>query len=139
MASSTTNGAGPQPRRGFRQILSSYFYWTYPRGSFHYDIMVTLILLFIFVTPHLWDYGAKPSLVAGPLPPLQVVASERFVIVTVQASDAGIPPGASYQRGKARAAECGRACHGRRRFCRAMGWIYDAQGKLIAWRVWTHR
>ena len=61
MASSTTSGAGPQPKRGFKQILNSYFYWTYPRGSFHYDVMVTLILLFIFVTPHLWDYGAKPS------------------------------------------------------------------------------
>ena len=33
------------------KVLKSYFYWTYPRGSFHYDVMVTLILLFIFVTP----------------------------------------------------------------------------------------
>ena len=23
-----------QPRRSFKQILNSYFYWTYPRGSF---------------------------------------------------------------------------------------------------------
>ena len=61
MASSTTNGAGPQPRRGVKQVLSSYFYWTYPRGSFHYDIMVTLILLFIFVTPHLWDYRRQAA------------------------------------------------------------------------------
>ena len=35
-------------RRGFKEILMSYFYWTYPRGGFHYDVMVTLILLFIF-------------------------------------------------------------------------------------------
>jgi hypothetical protein len=27
--------------------------------------MVTLILLFIFITPHLWDYGAKPPLSVG--------------------------------------------------------------------------
>jgi len=62
MASSTsTAGAAPvqtasarsavQPRRPFTKILRSYFYWTYPRGSFHYDVLVTLILLFIFVTP----------------------------------------------------------------------------------------
>jgi len=56
-----SSGAVAQPKRGFKQILSSYFYWTYSRGSFHYDIMVTLILLFIFITPHLWDFGAKPS------------------------------------------------------------------------------
>ena len=34
-----------------KQILKSYFYWTYGRGSFHYDVMVTLILAFIFITP----------------------------------------------------------------------------------------
>ncbi|MGO9938451.1 MAG: hypothetical protein ACLPH3_12345, partial [Terracidiphilus sp.] len=47
-------------------ILKSYFYWTYPRGNVHYDVMVSLILIFIFVTPHLWDFGDKPSRAAGP-------------------------------------------------------------------------
>jgi len=55
------------------KILKSYFYWTYPRGSFHYDVMVTLILLFIFVTPLLWSYGDKPSSVAALKHPVQVV------------------------------------------------------------------
>ena len=49
-----------------KKILKSYFYWTYPRGCFHYDVMVTLILLFIFVTPRLWNYGDKPSPSGGP-------------------------------------------------------------------------
>ncbi|MGB8846215.1 MAG: hypothetical protein WCC73_11085, partial [Terracidiphilus sp.] len=71
MASSSSNGAIVQPRRSFKQVLHSYFYWTYSRGAFHYDVMVTLILIFIFVTPHLWDYGAKPSLAAGPAHPMQ--------------------------------------------------------------------
>ncbi|MBV8208383.1 MAG: hypothetical protein JO041_16480 [Acidobacteria bacterium] len=35
----------------FGQTIAGYFWWTYPRGSVHYDVMVTLILLFIFVTP----------------------------------------------------------------------------------------
>ena len=34
------------------KTLKSYFYWTYPRGSFHYDVMVSLILVFIFAAPH---------------------------------------------------------------------------------------
>lgn len=33
------------------QILRSYVLWTHPRGGFHYDVMVTLILAFIFLTP----------------------------------------------------------------------------------------
>lgn len=43
------------------KTLRSYFWWTYERGSFHYDVMVTLILAFIFVTPHLWDYRDRPQ------------------------------------------------------------------------------
>jgi hypothetical protein len=42
------------------KILKSYFYWTYPRGCFHYDIMVTLILVFLFVSPHLIDFKDRP-------------------------------------------------------------------------------
>jgi hypothetical protein len=41
-------------------LLKSYLFWTYQRGSFHYDVMVTAILLFLFVTPHLIDYKDRP-------------------------------------------------------------------------------
>ncbi len=34
------------------KLIRSYIFWTYERGSFHYDIMVTAILLFMFVSPH---------------------------------------------------------------------------------------
>jgi len=42
--------------------IHRYIWWTYPRGSFHYDVMVTLILLFIFVTPLFIPFGDKPTL-----------------------------------------------------------------------------
>lgn len=35
----------------FWEVVKSYFFWTYNRGSVHYDVMVTLILAFIFLTP----------------------------------------------------------------------------------------
>jgi len=70
------------------RLLKSYFFWTYPRGCVHYDVMVTLILLFIFVTPWLWNYGDKPSSAAGPAHPIQVVGDGgRGLIVTVPASE----------------------------------------------------
>ena len=31
--------------------LASFLWWTYPRGSLEYDVMVALILAFIFLTP----------------------------------------------------------------------------------------
>lgn len=43
------------------RLLRSYLFWTYERGSLHYDVMVTLILLFIFVSPHLIDYKDRPA------------------------------------------------------------------------------
>ena len=79
------------------KLLKSYFYWTYPRGSVHYDVMVTLILLFIFVTPHLWDFGDKPSRAAGPQHPIQVAGDGvgRGMIVTISAADVNVPNSAS--------------------------------------------
>lgn len=43
------------------QTVRGYIWWTHERGSFHYDVMVTLILLFIFVTPFFVNYKDKPA------------------------------------------------------------------------------
>jgi hypothetical protein len=42
------------------KLLRDYFFWRYERGSFHYDVMVTLILLFLFVSPHFIDFKDRP-------------------------------------------------------------------------------
>jgi hypothetical protein len=42
------------------RTLRDYIFWNYQRGSIHYDIMVTLILLFIFVTPLFINFNDKP-------------------------------------------------------------------------------
>jgi hypothetical protein len=42
------------------RLLRSYFFWTYERGSFHYDVMVTLILIFMFVSPRFIDFKDRP-------------------------------------------------------------------------------
>ena len=49
------------------QILKGYFWWTYPRGTVHYDVMVTLILAFIFLAPLWVNFRDKPT----PRPPNQ--------------------------------------------------------------------
>ena len=41
-------------------LLHRYIFWTYERGSFHYDVMVTLILLFLFIAPHFIDFHDRP-------------------------------------------------------------------------------
>jgi hypothetical protein len=42
------------------KTIKGYFWWTYPRGSFHYDVMVTLILAFIFLAPRWINFNDKP-------------------------------------------------------------------------------
>ena len=70
------------------KLLKSYFYWTYPRGNVHYDVMVTIILLFIFITPQFWDFGDKPSRAPGPSHPIQVASDgSRTLLVTVSDID----------------------------------------------------
>jgi hypothetical protein len=41
-------------------MIRSYIFWSYERGSFHYDVMVTAILVFMFVSPHFINYKDKP-------------------------------------------------------------------------------
>jgi len=138
MASSTSSGATTKPKRGVKQILSSYFYWTYPRGSFHYDIMVTLILLFIFVTPHLWDYGAQPTSISGVGRSFQVVGNGRGIIITVQASDVSVAPGASNNEVKKALRQAIEPVTGDDVFVEHWETATDNQGRLV-WKVWAHR
>ena len=43
------------------QTIRGYIWWMYPRGSVHYDIMVTLILAFIFLGPIWINFRDKPQ------------------------------------------------------------------------------
>lgn len=133
----------PHPRRTVRQVLLSYFYWTYPRGSFHYDIMVTLILLFIFLTPHIpgWNYGDQPSPITGPMHPMQVVADDDHgMIVTVAASDVNLDPrnAAPDKVVKKALSKAIEPVTGDAVFVTQWKTVTDAQGNL-AWMVWVHR
>ncbi|MGA3160089.1 MAG: hypothetical protein ABSC77_02650 [Terracidiphilus sp.] len=123
------------------KIFKSYFYWTYPRGCFHYDVMVTLILLFIFVTPHLWNYGDRPSPSGGPLHPIQVVGTgERGFVVTVQAADVNLDlkTTASNQVVKKALRQAIEPVTGDAVFVTRWETAQDAQGNWT-WKVWAHR
>src|ERR1700679_191525 len=64
MAESAMRGEGSKraegAKRSIGQVLKSYVFWTYERGSFHYDVMVTLILVFMFGSPWVIDFKDRP-------------------------------------------------------------------------------
>ena len=45
---------------GIAQTARGYLFWTYERGSFHYDVMVTAILAFVFISPRYINFKDKP-------------------------------------------------------------------------------
>jgi len=48
------------PVAGIWRTLRSYILWSHERGSVQYDVMVTLILLFVFFSPKLINFKDKP-------------------------------------------------------------------------------
>ena len=48
------------PMNSIWRTIRGYIWWSYERGSLHYDIMVTLILLFVFLSPMVINFNDKP-------------------------------------------------------------------------------
>jgi hypothetical protein len=117
------------------RILKSYFYWTYERGSFHYDVMVTLILAFIFITPFVWNYGDRPQ--PDKVPPNSVLvklAGPGSFVYDVPAHDVqagGVPLNDQLQQQIQ--AVSGAVTMDRYDAVREQG------GKIVTYRVWAHR
>ena len=69
------------------RTIRGYILWSYERGSLHYDIMVTLILLFVFVSPHYVNFKDKPVERNPHLTGVIVIPGERGeFIYQIQAS-----------------------------------------------------
>jgi hypothetical protein len=134
-----SGGLDPQARRSFKQVLKSYFFWTYPRGCFHYDVMVTLILLFLFLTPQVWNFGDKPSSIAGPTHPIQVSTyGSHGLLITVQAADANVPEGVADNVVRRTLRKAIEPVTGDAVSVDRWETVTDAQGN-VAWKVWAHR
>jgi hypothetical protein len=52
--------ARPVPMNSIWRTIRGYVLWSYERGSLHYDVMVTLILLFVFLSPYWINFKDKP-------------------------------------------------------------------------------
>jgi hypothetical protein len=128
------------------KLLRSYFWWTYDRGSLHYDVMVTLILLFLFLGPQFIDFKDRP---------VETVALHSSEVLVKEAGRAGDESRFMYQ---IRAEDIQQSTAGdlsdtalRSAILRVIEPIagevtleryesvHDAQGKLIAYNAWVTR
>ena len=74
------------------RTIRSYILWQHERGTLHYDIMVTLILIFIFFSPRVIDFNDKP-IYRNPHPTEVVVTSDTEGRLIYQVSASAIKGG----------------------------------------------
>jgi hypothetical protein len=75
------------PMGAIWRTIRGYILWSYERGSLHYDIMVTLILLFVFVSPQYINFKDKPVERNPHLTGVSVIPGEKGeLIYQIQAS-----------------------------------------------------
>jgi hypothetical protein len=117
------------------QTIRGYIWWMYPRGSVHYDVMVTLILAFIFLAPLWINFRDKPT--PKPLRQTDVLVrpdGDAF-IYTVDA--AAIPSGSDdeVREDLSRAIE---QVAGEVQIQRYEA-VRDDKNRLVAYKIWAHR
>jgi len=121
--------------RGSGRGLMSYIWWTHERGSVHYDVMVTLILAFIFLTPRFWNYGdtPKPDYPAGQI--RAEVDPTGGLIYEVPSSMIAAPNGAPADADLAAAIAqvAGPVTVERKEPMKEIG------GRIVAWKVWAEK
>jgi hypothetical protein len=54
------SGTPTLPMTAIWRTIRGYILWSYERGSIHYDIMVSLILVFVFLSPYWINFKDKP-------------------------------------------------------------------------------
>jgi hypothetical protein len=117
------------------QTLKGYFWWTYPRGSVHYDVMVTIILGFIFLAPLAVNFRDKPT----PRPPRQtevvVMPQGNGFLYRVDASAVNADNDADIRESLERVIEpvAGSVVIERYEPMR------DDKHRVVAYQVWGHR
>ena len=122
------------------RTIRGYILWTYERGSLHYDIMVTLILLFIFLAPQRINFKDKP---------LERTAHQTEVLVTQDGPNFiyQVDAAARDQRGQLIVAEDNPEAGLRRVIEEIAGEaeilhyerVTDRSGKVVAYKAWVRR
>jgi hypothetical protein len=134
--STTASGAPSLPmKRAFRTIRS-YILWQHERGTLHYDIMVTLILLFIFLSPYWINFNDKP--VPHNLHPTEVVVTRDMqdgLVYEIPATAISAGDDAAVNAQLLRMIE---AISGAVTIERYEG-VPDHDGKVQSYRVWVKR
>jgi hypothetical protein len=125
----------PTAMSKLRQTLGGYFWWTYPRGSVPYDIMVTLILAFIFLAPLAINFGDKPTVRAPHQTETVVRPDGNGFLYKVDAAAVNEGSDSQIRESLLRVLE---PISGEITIDHYQA-VRDSKDKVIAYQVWAHR
>jgi hypothetical protein len=118
------------------RTIRGYILWSYERGTLHYDVMVTLILLFVFVSPHYINFKDKP-VERNPHPTGVVVIPDPQggLVYQIEASAVNAAPGADVGQQLERIIE---PISGAVAITRYEA-VKNASGKVQSYKVWVEK
>jgi len=88
----TAAPSAPLPMNAIWRTIRGYILWQYERGTLHYDIMVTLIILFLWFSPKVINFNDKP-ISRNPHPTEVVVSADADGHLFYQVAASAIAPG----------------------------------------------
>ncbi len=88
----STAPSAPLPMNAIWRTIRGYILWQYERGTLHYDIMVTLILIFILFSPRVINFNDKP-IARYPHPTQVVVTADAEGRLIYQVAASAVSPG----------------------------------------------
>src|SRR6202162_5961419 len=88
----TTAPSAPLPMNAIWRTIRGYILWQYERGTLHYDIMVTLIIIFVLFSPRVINFNDKP-IAWNPHPTDVVVTADAEGHLFYQVAASAISPG----------------------------------------------
>ena len=90
--STAAPGAPSLPMNAVWRTIRGYILWSYERGTLHYDIMVTLILIFVLFSPYWINFNDKPT-ARIPHPTDVVVTRDAEGRLLYQIAGSAVSPG----------------------------------------------
>ena len=84
--------APPLSMNAIWRTIRGYILWQYERGTLHYDIMVTLIIIFVLFSPRVINFNDKP-IARDPHPTDVVVTPDAQGHLLYQVAASAITPG----------------------------------------------
>lgn len=111
------------------RTIKGYVFWTYERGSFHYDFMVTLILAFIFLGPRFIDFKDKPA---------QIEPGRSGIVSFVYQADAAAVDAQDESMVRANFVHLLRPMAGNVKVERVEP-VRDDKGRIVAYRAWVRK